>query len=637
MNAPRFGHGLRLFGSLAALVAAAWQLSLLGRIFLGRVRYPWDVEWLESSVLYQAYRVMSGLPTYAPPKDGYLPVMHPFGYPWLLGMLGKVVGLGYPMARALSLGCFIAAAALVVRALVRHQEGRLEGWALGAFAVGAAAAGVPLFEGFYDLVREDMLAMLLSVLAAALVDGPPKMSRRRIAVVALAITGVVYTRLPYVFFPAWVVAFVLARHRRTGVELAITAAAFCGVVLVGLLFTSKGWYWLYTVSLVQEHRVVSERFLRALEAVIRFAPFLAAIPPSMIALAVSRRLSAGAVLWAGMLFAALPAGLLPFAKVGGFANDFLPIAFLIGPATAFVASDVIVALRRRPTLSLVVPAALFGAGALFLAIRSYDHRRYIPTPDHFRRAARLNAKVASLKGGVLSPRHPFLPAQNGHSTLEWSEMPYLDMAWAGYTDLKLGSYIDRAHARYAVVTGGETALTQRELASRYQLEGPIGDAPATIIGSHSQLRHLLRIQDSEHGARVLFDFEKGLSGFTQIGDAFQIVPARGVHGVVGSSLLTSQNAQRGDAGKGTLLSPAFVIDRPHLAMRVAGSKGGTRVELRIDGRTERRASSIFDAGDILLRVVWDVAALRGRVAQIAFVDTEAGSGGRLLVDHVVLY
>ena len=47
------------------------------------------------------------------------------------------------MARTVSLLCFPGSAALVVRALVRRTDGRLEGFALAAFAVGCAAAAVP--------------------------------------------------------------------------------------------------------------------------------------------------------------------------------------------------------------------------------------------------------------------------------------------------------------------------------------------------------------------------------------------------------------------------------------------------------------------------------------------------------------
>ena len=66
----------------------------------------------------------------------------------------------------------------------------------------------------------------------------------KIALVAVTITAVVYTRYPAVFFPAWVTIFVLVRRRRSGVLLALEATACCGIALVALQFASNGWYWM---------------------------------------------------------------------------------------------------------------------------------------------------------------------------------------------------------------------------------------------------------------------------------------------------------------------------------------------------------------------------------------------------------
>src|SRR6185437_10620730 len=119
-----------------AAAGAGYQLWLMGRVFAGAVRYPFDIEWLEGTALYQAYRYVKGLPVYGSFRAGFLPVNHPPGYTFTLSLLGHVVGLDYAMARTVSLLWFLGAAALVTRALVRHLGGRMEGWALAALAVG---------------------------------------------------------------------------------------------------------------------------------------------------------------------------------------------------------------------------------------------------------------------------------------------------------------------------------------------------------------------------------------------------------------------------------------------------------------------------------------------------------------------
>ena len=517
MGSARWGSGVRVGGAAVVVAAAAFQLSLLGRLFVATVRYPFDIEWLESTALYQAYRIMRGLGTYGSPRDGYLPIMHPPGHTAVLALIGRVVGLDYAMARTVSLVCFLGAAALVARALVRHAGGRAEGWALAAFAVGCAAAGVPVIDSFYTLVREDMMAVLLCVAAAALVDGTlpvpgegapasRRMRPRRIALVAAAITAIVYTRQPAVFFPLWIVLFVFARHRRSGFLLALAATAACGLCLVALQFASKGWYWMHTVGFLATQPLTRERFAEGFGLVSGFAPFALPILVAALVLAVLRRLSARAVLWVGMLVFSIPAGLLPYAKVGGFTNDLVPTVFLLGPAAAFVVADLLAAVAARPRAALALQASLFAAGAAFLCLRSYDHKRFVPPEESFRSARALDARVASLRGGVIASRHPFLPIHDGDQTPGWSDMPYLDMMWTGYTDLdSRGVHRPRQRALGAPERDGDpgdgegdrAALPARRTARRAR------DADRR----RSTPRYLMRRNDQEKDGRVLFDFE----------------------------------------------------------------------------------------------------------------------------------
>src|SRR6185312_7212129 len=121
-------------------------------------------------------------------------------------------------------------------------------------------------------------------------------------------------------------------------------------------------------------------------------------------LLLTRRLSASGALWAGMLAASLPAGLLPFAKGGGFENDLLPIVFLVGPATLALLCDALDALERWPRVRRATGALVLAAGGAFLLGRSFSLARWSPDAEATRRARDLDARVASLEGGVIAPR-----------------------------------------------------------------------------------------------------------------------------------------------------------------------------------------------------------------------------------------
>ncbi|HLM73573.1 MAG TPA: hypothetical protein VK459_12800 [Polyangiaceae bacterium] len=641
-------------GLLALIVSgpALYQLFLVSKLYAARFNYPWDIEWNEGPMLYQAYRMMHGQMTYGPPQIGYLPIMHPFLYYAIVAVVGLVSGgVTYGVGRSVTFFFFVLAAALFIRAFTRdeaqrEEDGRkLEGLVAGLLAAGCMAAGAPLIQGFYDLVRPDMQAMSLCALGAVLAGGE-RLTKKRLAALAIVITAAIYTRLPIVFFLVWLLVFVFIRKRRAGIWLAVATTAISGLTLVALLLASKGWYWVYTVGIIQGHQVLPERIPICLRMMFDFAPFIVALPVIAAGLALKKRLSRQGGLWFGMFVASIPATMLPFLKVGGFANDFLPFTVFVGPATLFLLADVARAVGPRPRLRTALRWVGFAGMAAFLMMRRYDPKSLAPTVDMWNRVEKMNSLMAGLEGGVIAPRMTFLPIQNGHPNVrQYSDMPYLDMTWAGFTDLQLGRYIERTNAQWAIVTGEEVPVSAREIAIRYQLERALRTTPHVLIGEFVQPRHLLRKLDDETGGRVVFDFEKPLDDWTFEGKAFEASPTstkpaweNTIFGAVGANLANSYHPALKDTATGTLTSPPFEIDRPRLAFRIGGGQSRkTRVDVKVGGKVVFSAQPLFVRQETLIKVVFDVSRLQGKKGQIVLVDEDPGSWGHLLCDHVVLY
>ena len=152
---------LRVLADLVLLAALAGMGWWLGTTFAGRVGYPFDLEWMEGGMLLHAFRVRDGLPIYVAPSPEFIPYIYPPGYAWVVGMLGRFVELGYPLARTVSL-VSTGLAALVLAWAVRQEGHR---WTLG---LGAAALFLSCYEevgAFFDLVRTDGQQLFLMALA----------------------------------------------------------------------------------------------------------------------------------------------------------------------------------------------------------------------------------------------------------------------------------------------------------------------------------------------------------------------------------------------------------------------------------------------------------------------------------------
>ena len=125
---------------------------------------------------------------------------------------------------------------------------------------------------------------------------------------------------------------------------------------------------------------------------------------------------------------------------------------------------------------------------------------------------------------------------------------------------------------------------------------------------------------------LIEDFEgEGYRQWTSIGDAYgnypYLVPTEqlkgwGNSGYEGSHMITS--FVNGDAGRGTLTSPIFTIERHKLCFLVGGGIQDVYVALVINGNEVIRSSGLQSRS--LSWVTWDVSAYEGPSPQIRIVD-----------------
>jgi hypothetical protein len=469
-------------------------------------------------------------------------------------------------------------------------------------------------------------------------------SRRRIVLVAAVLTAATYTRLPYIFLNLAIGLFVLIRSRRNGLLLLVCTAFGGALVLGGLQLVSSGWFWWLTVALLTGHPIDGARFVDALSRVVRFAPFLVAVPFVVSIRRLRQRIAPRTFLWCGLLAGAFPAALLPFAKLGGFDNDLIPIVFLAGPVAVLLVLDLTNAGAQASVAASRARWVALVAASFYLTWRLYDPAAFIPTADQRGRAERLNAFVAGLDGGVIIPNHPFLPIRNGHDVPQFHTMPYLDVVGAGLGEALL-PYIEASHAKWAILDGREPFVRENVMLL-YDFVGPVPDEVQTMIGFPSAPSLLFKRADPAPRAelRVVFDFESAsYEGWTMSGDAFGVSPTAdkpqdqlAIVGYRGRGLANSYARGAGDAATGVLVSPPFTLDRSKLSLLVGGAAGhATRVELVVDGQPVIEASGA--GGDVLVPVRWDVGALQGRQAQLAIVDDDREPSGHILVDQVELF
>src|SRR5215471_4647185 len=97
-SASRTGLILRV----VLVVMAVGYLLLYVVLAVIRMRYPFELEWMEGAMVEQSLRVLEGRPMYAPPTVEYVGFVYPPLYFVLSALVSWVTGPGFLPLRLVS-------------------------------------------------------------------------------------------------------------------------------------------------------------------------------------------------------------------------------------------------------------------------------------------------------------------------------------------------------------------------------------------------------------------------------------------------------------------------------------------------------------------------------------------------------
>ena len=438
-------HPLRLGIETLSVAWALWPIGILFSVFLARLTYPMDIEWCEGGILYQAYRLIHGLPVYARNDPVWTPWSYPIGHTLVLALVG-LFKCDFWSGRLVSIVFFCLLCAALFREVYQHLERSSFGVALGALTVAVIACAYPVVGQWYDLIRVDTMAMSLSVIGIARVYRLG-VKWRDTLITAAILTGSIYTKQTSAFFVAWACLFAIAREPRRGLRVSIVTGLLCLAVLGLLQWGTNGSYWFWTVTDLKGQTVEDPRLVDGLRQVWTYAPFVVLFPFAFLLIVLRGLLSSRTLLWTGSLIMAIPATLLPYAKVGGYLNNLIPLIVLLGPVAALMFADVA---KGGGWLGLLARwGAIVGLG-LFVWSRPLHPDEYIPTKRDIRAANELNALVASLPGAVVVPDLAFLPARTGHTNPHWYSMAMWCAIWSG-RPMNMALAFEKSGARWVIM------------------------------------------------------------------------------------------------------------------------------------------------------------------------------------------
>jgi len=359
-------RGIVVVGTLASAGMALF-------VMLGRLTFPWELEFMTGSVMDHIERTRAGEPIYVAPSSGFIPFLYPPVYYWVAAFLGGST----VAARSLSIGASLLQAALAWKLARTLGASRL--WALAG--VGCFAGCFGYVGHWYDVERADAFMGGQVLVAATLLVGS-----RRVAAhfVAGLIAGIAcFTKQQGVFYVAGGFAGLVAASRatdaspRAGRESAAFAAGACVAAFVLLFYVRGEWAAYYLLKMPRAHGLMAELIGEVFTRDLLFGPLLFA---STIACAlyaffgVVRRSATRAEIVFGSILAAGFAGAISSrTHIGGWINVLVPWTTLASVALAVACSRIDVR-RASARWTLGLSIALFAQ----LALWGYDPGAYIP-------------------------------------------------------------------------------------------------------------------------------------------------------------------------------------------------------------------------------------------------------------------
>ncbi len=430
---------------LPFIALSAWVFVLLARVFVARLHYPLDLEWMEGGTLVHALRLARGQPLYAEPSVDFVSFLYTPLYPAVLAALSKLFGLSYALGRAVSLAAFAGALAILVvaaRGVARQfesEELQPLGTTAGLLAAAAVCAAYPFCGAFYDLVRGDSLWLFLVAagLCSSAPSGAPSRSLPRLLLGALLLTlGFLTKQTAAPFVVAAAASVAVTAGLRRGLLFAATALGMIGTATLAAQQLTHGWFWIYVYRLHQSHQTDLAKIwpetpsLLVDYGALLVLPIIACLPMALL----RRRLSRALFHWSLMAAAGLVTAALGSATQGAFDNAYIPAVYfgaLLAAASVVELSALAGRLRASasgrvwgvegpssPGVSLRV-VGLLGLALLsaHLWLRWPDLTPQVPTARDFARASGLRSYLVAQGPELFVPCHPFysvLAGGRGH-------------------------------------------------------------------------------------------------------------------------------------------------------------------------------------------------------------------------------
>ena len=378
-------------------------------VAIGRIGYPFELEWMEGASVIHVKRILEGKPLYVRPGVEFVPFFYSPLYFYVSSLFSLILGLGFFPLRLLSLlsslGCL-----LLLFQIVKSETGSKT---MGLVSAGFFAACYSLSGYWYDIGRVDSLFLLFILSSLYLVRFQPSRRGWILAGLSMALSFLTKQSALFIFF--FLALYTLIVNYRLCLFFILPALVGIGGSTVLLDLIHDGWYVTYLFKIPSRHYLVKRMFVEFWTGDLagHIAIALCISIYGLILLGKKRS-------WKHLLFYCLAgvgmtgASWMSRLHVGGWLNVLMPchamIAVWFGVGMHFALES---AGERRMTWPKIAGMALLSLGICQFALVSWNPLDQIPSRRDRKAGWDLVSMMKGIEGEIFMPYHSYLPEMAG--------------------------------------------------------------------------------------------------------------------------------------------------------------------------------------------------------------------------------
>ncbi|MEZ5495194.1 MAG: glycosyltransferase family 39 protein [Pseudomonadales bacterium] len=184
-------------GCYALLLLASFiSVALYLQVALGRIAYPYQIEWIEGGIFQQVIRIIQGQSLYGLPSMEFAPALYTPLFHYLSALVASIVGHSLFALRLVSFVASLMTGMALVYAVKRYSGS----WSCGLIAVGFYFSTYRYTGFWFDVGRVDGLwVMWLAWSVAVLIPFSERYSANKLMLSAIFFSLALFTKQASLF------------------------------------------------------------------------------------------------------------------------------------------------------------------------------------------------------------------------------------------------------------------------------------------------------------------------------------------------------------------------------------------------------------------------------------------------------